>query len=93
MIWRNSCRHRQSNFPLILTSGKSGIGDRKMKRGAARRARRGEAETKAEEEVTVGQEWRNEIKDREIEKREQDGRCFLSDQREKCKLKGEQVNG
>lgn len=50
---------------MILTSGKSGIGDRKMKRGAARRARQGEAETKGDEKVTVGEKWRNEIKDRE----------------------------
>lgn len=40
-----------------------------MKSGAARRARRGEAETKGEEKVTVGEEWRNEIKDREELKR------------------------
>lgn len=52
-----------------------------MKSEAARRARRGEAETKGEEKVTAGKKWRNEIKDREIEKRVQDGRCFLSDQR------------
>lgn len=36
-----------------------------MKRGAARRARQGEAETKGDEKVTVGEKWRNEIKDRE----------------------------
>lgn len=69
MIWRNSWRHQRSNFPLILTSGKSGIGDRKMKSGPARRARRGEAETKGKEKVTVGEKWRNEIKDREKLKR------------------------
>lgn len=69
MIWRNSWRHQRSNFPLILTSGKSGIGDRKMKSAAARRARRGEVETKGKEKVTVGQKWRNEMKDREELKR------------------------
>lgn len=57
---------------MILTSGKSGIGDRKMKSRAARRARRGEAETKGKDKVTVGEKWRNEIKD---------GCSFLSDQR------------
>lgn len=47
MIGRNSLRRRQSDVPLILTSGKSGVGERRRWRGRRLRRRRGRGGDKA----------------------------------------------